>query len=220
MNDNLNYYIPFEQEIYRKMIHLMSLSMPIIYLFITKELALQILIPITLIDIIVEILYKTNNSVRRFIDIIFGKMLRPNEKKNKFVFTGATWVFISASLTISIFPKFIAINALTILIISDISAALFGRKFGKTKFLGKSLEGSLAFTLSAYLVILLYGYIFNTPWTFYLFGFFSAIAGAIFEASSRKLKIDDNLTIPLSVSIILWIGDALNLSSISYMNIL
>lgn len=220
MNDNLNYYIPFEQEIYRKMIHLMSLSMPIIYLFITKELALQILLPLTLIIIILEILYKTNNFIRRFIDIIFGNMLRPNEKKNKFVFTGATWVFISASLTIAIFPKFIAINALTILIISDISAALLGRKFGKTKFLGKSLEGSLAFSISAYLVILIYGCIFHTPWTFYLFGLFAAVVGALFEALSRIIKIDDNLTIPLSVSIILLIGDYLKLSSISYLNIL
>ena len=46
--------IDYKSELYRKLIHLSSLSIPIIYYFITKELALMILVPLTLFSLAVD----------------------------------------------------------------------------------------------------------------------------------------------------------------------
>ena len=53
--------IPYKQEVVRKSIHLISLSIPIVYSFITQELALWILIPLSILSIITYV--KSNNNV-------------------------------------------------------------------------------------------------------------------------------------------------------------
>jgi len=142
--------------------------------------------------------------------IIFGYMgalLREHEKENKkFVLNGASWVLISASLCILIFPKVVMIPAFTILIISDMLAALVGRKFGKTPLFDKSWEGTIAFIVSAIGVVLSFGFAFSAPITFFAFGILGAVIGGFVEAGSKVLNIDDNLSIPLSIGLILWLG--------------
>lgn len=136
-------------------------------------------------------------------------MLRKHELKSKKVFfNGASWVFISSVLTIYFFPKITAIVALSILIISDICAALIGRKFGRTRFLGlkkKSVEGTFAFFVSAVIIVLFYGIIFQQPFIFFISGIFAAFVASFAEALSKKvLKTDDNLAIPISFGISMW----------------
>ncbi|MCK7523378.1 MAG: hypothetical protein MZV64_39855 [Ignavibacteriales bacterium] len=63
---------------------------------------------------------------------------------------------LSALICALIFPKVIFVTAFSILIISDTMAALIGRKFGKRKFLRKSLEGTLSFFISASIVVIIY----------------------------------------------------------------
>lgn len=97
--------------------------------------------------------------------------------------------------------------AFSILIISDISSALIGRKFGKhPSFEGKSWEGTIAFWVSAWIVVIVIGLLLNAPWPYYLFGFAAAIVGGFAEAASRVLKLDDNLSIPISVALTMWGG--------------
>ncbi len=46
------------------------------------------------------------------------------------------------------------------------------------------------------------------PWTFYTFGAVAVLVGTVVEAlSASVIKIDDNLTVPLSIGIVLWIGN-------------
>ena len=52
--------ISYRSEVYRKLIHLNSLLIPIVYSFITKELALTILIPLTIISIILDFICVLN----------------------------------------------------------------------------------------------------------------------------------------------------------------
>jgi len=134
---------------------------------------------------------------------MFGFLLREHEldhkKKN---LNGATYVLISALISVLIFPKVIFISAFSILIISDSAAALVGRKFGKRKFLSKSLEGTLTFFVSACIVILFTPKV-NGFFEEYLIGFIAAFVGAIVENVSFKL-VDDNLSIPLSVGFTMW----------------
>ena len=198
--------ISYKQEILRKGIHLCSLSMPIGYAFINKETFLSILIPITIIVVLFDILsYKVEN-IRKLINYLFGKMLRVHELQNKkLVLTGASWVLISAVINFLVFPKIIAITGFSILIISDTLAALYGRKYGKTPFFDKSLEGSLAFAISAIAVVFFVGFFANAMWTFFLFGLIGALAATLVEAASTYLRIDDNLTIPICFGIVVWI---------------
>ncbi|MCX6155552.1 MAG: hypothetical protein NT007_15475 [Candidatus Kapabacteria bacterium] len=158
------------------------------------------------IFVISDILARFFKPVKKFIYLVFGAILRKHEKGEKFVLNGASWVLISAVGTILIFPKIIAISSFSILIISDISAALYGRKYGKHSFLDKSFEGSSAFVLTAIIAIFFIGYMSSAPWTFYFTGIIASFIGAIVEAASIRLQVDDNMSIPLSIGSVLWIG--------------
>ncbi len=198
--------ISFTQELIRKGIHLISLSIPVLYIFLDKYNALLILVPLTIIAIIIDILSKHTNIVRFVLLKYFRHILRPHETQDKLIFNGATWVLISATICVIVFPKLLTVVGFTILIISDISAALVGRRFGKHPiFVNKSLEGTLAFIISACIVILSFGIIYSAPWTFFIAGFISAVVGGLAEAISPIIKVDDNLSIPVSVALTLWL---------------
>ncbi len=194
-----------KKEILRKSIHIFSLLIPVIYIFVDQVLALSILGPMMLVSLLIEVLNYKHEPTRRIFMRIFGVILRPHEIQRRFTLNGATCVLISAFFTVLIFPKIVMVTAFTILIISDMSAALIGRRFGQTPFLNKSLEGSLAFALTAMMTVVAYGLIFAAPWTYFLFGLIAAVIGAIVEGASENFKIDDNFSIPFSVGLFLWL---------------
>jgi dolichol kinase len=193
----------YRVEVIRKTVHLFSLSIPIVYYFLNRSTALTILIPMTAVFLIVDIARYYNQSVEQFVNTFFGFMMRKreNDKKRK-TLNGATYVLISATICVLLFPKIITIISFTILIISDITSALVGRRFGKHKFIAKSLEGSTAFFVSAIIVILLTPKI-NYQFMEYVIGVISALIGTIAEA--LPADIDDNLSVPLSVGSTLWL---------------
>lgn len=196
--------IDYQSEILRKAIHLCSLSIPVIYYFITKELALKILIPLLILSLIIDLGRYYFKPIQDFFYNIFGFLLRRHEKDHKKKnLNGATYVLISAVLVILIFPKIFVVTSFSILIIGDIAAALVGRKFGKRKFLMKSLEGTIAFFLFSCIVILFTPKIEGNLLEF-IIGFISAAVGAIAENVSIGWA-DDNLVIPITVGISMWI---------------
>jgi dolichol kinase len=197
-----NATIGYRNELARKGIHLFSLSIPIIYFFISKQFALYLLLPITAGFILVDTARYYFPPVARWFYGWFGWLLRRHETDTaKKRLNGASNVLIAASLSVLLFPKIIAINAFTILIVSDTTSALVGRRFGRHRFLAKSLEGSLAFFISAVIVIFIVPKIDRLPME-YIIGVVAAAIGTVVEASS--VKIDDNLSIPISVGLSLW----------------
>ena len=195
--------IQYKDELFRKLIHLTSLSISIVYYFITAETAALILGILAGVALVIDLGRYLHPETGKIFYKLFGFLLRKHEldhtKKN---LNGATYVLISALISVLIFPKVIFISAFSILIISDSLAALVGRKFGKHKFLSKSLEGTLTFFVSACIVILFtpkVGGFFDE----YLIGFIAAFVGAIVENISFKL-VDDNLSIPLFVGFTMW----------------
>jgi dolichol kinase len=195
--------IHYRDELVRKLIHLFSLSIPIIYYFIPTKTSITILALLTVFAVIIDAGRFFSESFAKIFYKFFGFLLRKheldNEKKN---LTGATYVLFSALLCAIMFPKVIFVTAFTILIISDTSAALIGRKFGKNKFLRKSLEGTLAFFISASVVIFLTPKISYLPMEYWI-GIAGAFVGAIVENVSYGFA-DDNLSIPLSVGLTMW----------------
>jgi dolichol kinase len=195
--------IKYRDELFRKLIHLTSLSIPIVYYFISKGTAALILAILAALALIIDLARYLHPEIGKIFYKIFGFLLRQHEldhkKKN---LNGATYVLISALISVLIFPKIIFISAFAILIVSDSLAALIGRKFGKRKFLFKSFEGTLTFFISASIVILFTPKIGGFKEE-YLIGFIGAFVGAFVENISFRL-IDDNLSIPLSVGFTMW----------------
>ena len=196
--------INYRDEVVRKLIHLCSLSIPIVYYFIPRTNAIIILSILTIFAVTLDLSRYFNPNVGKVFYKLFGFLLRRHEidhkKKN---LNGATYVFISGLICVIVFPKVFFITAFSILIISDSVAALVGRKWGKHKFLSKSLEGTLAFFISASIVIFFTPKINWSP-TEYLIGFISAAIGAIVENVSFGFA-DDNLSIPISIGLSMWI---------------
>ncbi|HCY74817.1 MAG TPA: dolichol kinase [Ignavibacteriales bacterium] len=195
--------IHYRDELVRKLIHLFSLSIPIIYYFIPTSISITILASLTLFALIVDGGRFFSKKFAKLFYRVFGFLLRKHElDKEKKNLTGATYVLISALICAIIFPKIIFVTAFSILIISDSLAALIGRKFGKRKFLRKSFIGTLSFFISASIVVLFTPKIGNFPME-YIIGFIAAFVGAIVENISYGFA-DDNLSIPVSVGLTMW----------------
>ena len=193
----------YSGELARKAIHLSSLSIPIVYSFISKSTALSILVPLTLLVGCTDAARHLFPPFRLFYHRWLGWLMRAHEKDEKGKrLTGATYVLLAASIGIMIFPKVIIITAFAIMIVSDTVAALIGRKFGKHPFMSKSLEGTVAFFLSSVGVVCLAPKVGYVPAEYFI-GFAAALLGAVVEAMS--ITVDDNLSITFSVGGIMWL---------------
>jgi dolichol kinase len=195
--------VGFKKELIRKGIHLFSLSIPIVYYYISRELALTIVVPVTLLLIIFDFLRYYSKGFANIFYCVLGQILRKHETGGKKTLNGGTYVMISASLCVFLFPKVLVIMSFSILIISDILAALIGMSIGKIKIHGKTLEGSLAFFISAVIVILVTPKITYST-TEYLIGIIAAFIGTLAELYSFNL-LDDNFAIPVSISGAMWL---------------
>ena len=200
-------------ELARKAIHFSSLSIPIVYFFISKSTALTILVPLTLLVGCTDAARHFSPTFRQFYHKWLGWLMRAHEKdENGRRLTGATYVLLAATIGILILPKVIIITAFAIMIVSDTVAALVGRKFGKHPFMNKSLEGTLAFFVSAVCVVCLAPKVGYVP-AEYLIGFAAALLGAVVEAIS--ITIDDNLSITFSIGGTLWLMYAVFLPAVN-----
>lgn len=190
-------------EVIRKGIHLFSLLIPVVYYFIPKSTALAILVPLTLAFGLSDIGRLFVPAFGRFYTTYFGFLLRSHEQSDRGRrLNGATYVLLAATLIVLFFPKVIAITAIAVLIISDTSAALIGRRYGKHRFLSKSLEGAGAFFISGLVVVALAPKVEYTA-PEYAIGAAAALLGAVVEASA--IGLDDNLSIPLTVGGVMWV---------------
>lgn len=113
-------------------------------------------------------------------------MLRDEEKTG---YSGATYLLISSFLVIMIFHKPIAILCLLFLVFGDGLAAVVGKKFGRTRLFGKTIEGSLAFAAVSVAV----GFVF--PGVPFLIRLAGALTAAVVEI--LPMQTSDNLRIPI-----------------------
>lgn len=183
-------------EIARKAIHLSSLSIPLIYWQISREVALLLLLPLFAGFFFVDLLKNFSNPVSDWYHRTFDSMLREHElQTGRIQFNGATCIMISAVLLVFFFPKIIAVASFSMVAVSDTFASVIGKAFGKHRFGKKSIEGSLAFLVTAILVVLF------VPGLDWRIGLVMALAGTVTEAfvvAIGSYRIDDNLTIPIA----------------------
>ena len=184
--------ILIENEYKRKGIHLLALSIPIGYFFVSQRVALSILIPITLSSIIFDFVRILNLPGHRILDYLFGPMLRSHEEID---LTGGSYILFASTLSIFLFAKPVALAAIGFIILGDIFSALVGRKYGKISFGDKTLEGSLGFFVACLLVTV------TVPDLALWVGVIGGLVAALTEA--LDLPVDDNLAVPLVSGLIM-----------------
>jgi dolichol kinase len=187
----------YKKEIKRKLLHIIViLAFPAAYYFLSKWQMLLIIFPLAVIIILSDFYRQKIPLIKIIFNKLFGSILRQHElEKNSW--TGASFMIVSALITFSLFPKIIAICAFSILAVSDCLAALVGKKMTSKEFFEKSIAGSIAFGISAFIILVICGILTNQQPYYYFFGILAVFATTIIEARPSFFKIDDNLTIPL-----------------------
>lgn len=189
----------FSFEIKRKILHLSSIVLPILYYRVNRITIIVILLFFFLTSVIIDISRYIVNKVQVLTKGVFNNIMREEEKEN-FRLTGATYMMIGMLFTALLFDKPIAITSWLILIIADSAAALLGKKFGKKTVFKKSLLGSIVFFFSSLIIVYISSYVFNFSISF-LYMIICCLITAIFEFFGDYLRINDNLSIPLSFSL-------------------
>jgi dolichol kinase len=195
--------ISYKQELLRKTIHLSSLWIPIAYHITDKEFMLWLTGVVMAIILFADISRHYIPLTGRLFNRLFGNMLRDHEKQG-ITLSGASYTLIAGFIAIILFEKPVAIAAISILVISDALAAVVGRKFGSIKLnYGKSLQGSLAFLFSALAINYIVGELYGTPHNYYVAVIAASISATFTELFSKRFKLDDNITIPLSFGFVM-----------------
>lgn len=192
----------YKKEIYRKAIHLSSLWIPALIYFAHPGISITLFSFLFICDALLEYgNYKRWKWARRTFGSLFFKTLRNKETKRVyFQVSGSLYVLLAAIACTLFFAKPIAVIAMTVMLISDTVAALVGKACGTRKlYRNKSLEGTAAFFMSALFVNMLYEPIFHFTYANVL----ACLAATSAEMYEDKLEIDDNLSIPLFIGIVL-----------------
>ncbi len=185
-----------KQELIRKFFHILFgiLFLALIYFFGT-HISFQIILSLFTLGLILALLIKRGLK-NKYIDYILELVERDHEKH--FPGKAALLFFLSAIILIYFFSNdsLIIIASLGTLIFGDSFAAIIGKKFGKHKILNKkgytkTLEG----TLACFFVSLI--------WLSILFPIHIALISAIIATIIEFLPINDNLSMPISVAILL-----------------
>ncbi|MFN7039301.1 MAG: diacylglycerol/polyprenol kinase family protein [Alphaproteobacteria bacterium] len=196
--------LPLKNELLRKTIHLSFIWIPIIYSYLDKKLMIIIMFIITSLAIILEILKRYNPILKSLYNKFFKNILREEEKTR--IISDGSYLLLACFMTILFFSKFNAILAISVLIVSDPIAALFGKKFGKIIISdNKTLEGFLAFICSGLLVLFTIGFYSSKGIKYYIITFFIILISAIVELFSKKIGINDNFLIPFLIALTLTI---------------
>ena len=196
--------IPYQAELKRKALHLLALMAPLTVTVTGKTWSLLLLAPAAVVALAADVLRVRWAPFAHFIDRVFGSLMRSEERPpvgGPVSINGATWVLVSSSLLILIFPVRIALAAFVMFMISDAAAAIVGRRIGRIHWgsSARTVEGSLAFLAVGAVVMI--GFALGSDlvlWT----GLVATLFGCAAEAMPRPLN--DNLRVPIVAASVLF----------------
>ncbi len=199
-----------KNEIKRKVLHLTGLSIPAVYLLFGRDVALAYVTVFLVVFIALEplrIIEAIRDEIKRRLELIredsvatvenIEKTIRSIERESERSGIAAHIYFtLAALIIIYFFLRDIAIGAITVATLGDSMAAIIGRAFGRHRFSnGKSLEGSLAYFLTALAVLIP---MFNWP-----VALVASVVGTLTEF--YRLPPDDNFSNQLLIAIALYL---------------
>ena len=189
--------LDLKHELGRKLIHLNSVIIVLVYYFFGKEIALLFLTAVLIFLLEVEYF-----RIEWGLKIpVLGRFFREKEKGRV---GGEVFFMIGAIIVISVFSMEIAIAAILMTTFGDMAAALFGKAFGRTwipKLKNRAVEGCAA----EFFVDLIIGYLIF--FVIFLASFQLPVSGKwivilVMAATATIVetvidKMDDNLLVPL-----------------------
>ena len=196
----------FQKELARKSVHLLSVSILLIYFILSdmfnRQIALIILVLILMISLEFEYLRIEIGKKIPILNKIWAYVRRDKEKGK---LGGEVYFLIGAILVLSIFDLRIAIAAILMTIFGDLSAAIIGTRFGM-HYLGflkdRAWEGIFAefFVDMAIGSIIFFGRAFSDfsvlyNWKLWIVILTMSLTATIVETVIYKM--DDNLLIPV-----------------------
>lgn len=177
------------EHVWRKFLRPLAIIFPLGFLFFQKQTLILIII-LTIFFFITEILKYA--KIKKIQKILY-------RKKEKYKISSITYFFIGLILTLLLFEKNIATFSLFIIIFSDLIGYSVGIMYGKKEIIkGKSIVGSLSFLAFSIIIALAYYKFLNFN---LIAGIVGCLIATILEIISNKIKINDNLLIPLGTSI-------------------
>ncbi len=192
MSDILKY----NQEVYRKFIHISSSFIAILLWIFGKNIFLPFILFATIIFLIIDYFRIYMRALEKFYFTLFGNVTRHYEYHR---ISGASWVLLGAATSIFLFDEKVAIIVILVMSLSDSAAAIIGLKYGRTFLFNKSLEGSSAFFISSSIII------FSLSPALFILNIIAVLISTIIELFSTP-TINDNLFIPVATGIVLTIG--------------
>lgn len=194
----------YRHEVYRKGIHLSSLWIPAVIYFGGTLIASSIFLLLIAGELLLEYgNYKKWRWARILFSLPLLPVLRNSERQHQhFTVTGGVYVLASSLLCTLLFSNVVAAISITVMLISDTLAALVGKAVGQRKiYKNKSLEGSVAFFVSALIIMML----FNPLRTFTYASVIACFAAMFMELFEQWFELDDNFSVPLVIGIVLTI---------------
>ena len=190
-------FIP-KNEIFRKILHILSTCIPLSYLWIIqdKDIITHILGILTIVVFCVDLLRTSIPKINIYFDLYFGSMLRDYELNGKL--TGATYLLFGYFLTVLFFPMEIAVCSMIFLSVGDSFAAIVGKSFPIWRIGGKTLSGTLSGIFLSFLFAL-----FVVPGLPIMVILIGAVFGMVVELFSDRLN--DNFLIPVLSGLIMSI---------------
>jgi len=183
--------IDYDREVWRKLLHLFALSIPIGYQFVSRGVAVAVVFACFLVSLLIDLARFRGWSIQRIWYPVVAPIVRPRESRN---FTGATFILASGWLCPLLFSLPAATVAMLTIILGDTFAALIGRRWGRHRTIGsRSVEGSVAFLAVSFVAVAC------TPNLPLAVGLTAAPLAAAVEMFSTR--IDDNLSVPLIVGL-------------------
>jgi len=173
-------------ELRRKGIHLVGLAVPVLYWFANK-LVVLCFIAFWLVLFIAGEIYRFRRGIPKKAEKIARPMMREYERRGT-----AAHVFLAAGFFVAVlfYAKDVAIAVSLIVVFGDCASAAVGGYIGGRQLIrGKTLWGTLALVLTAFVV------------SFWIVGVPLAFAGAITTGAVEPLPINDNFSVPVAAGL-------------------
>ena len=189
--------LSLKNELLRKTIHVFNSLIPLsLCLFRQDYITIGVGVALT-VWLLLEFFRLSNKKAKSVYRRIFGRVTRKFEDSS---LTGATYVLLSSFIILFFFSKYVCIAALLIMSFSDTFAAIIGKIYGKTRIGNKTLEGSFAFLLVSFLIVVIMSPYLN------IFQSLVAIVVVTVVELFPINNIDDNFSVPIICAIIMSIG--------------
>ncbi len=181
----------------RKLYHIWGLIFPVLIYIFSKKLAVYAAGCFFIVIFIFDLTRLLNSKFNLWV---FRKIKFMLKSREFYSFSGSTYFSAGVLLTLLLFKPDIAAGGIIYLCLGDLAAVAFGERYGKTSFVGKTLEGTAAFIVVTFISISILNILglFNFN---YLGISTAAVLCGIIEL--LPLKIDDNFLLPVAGAFLL-----------------